>query len=62
MDMKRHIARLRGKRTLTQFAHDIGVSRQSLYNAMNGATEPSTKLLKALGLTRDYRKEAETAA
>lgn len=35
---------------------------QTLYNAMNGTSEPSDKLLKALGLTRSYRKEAETVA
>jgi DNA-binding XRE family transcriptional regulator len=62
MDLKRHIDKLRGERSLTQFAKDIGVTRQTLYNVMDGTSEPSDRLLKALGLTRSYRKEAETAA
>jgi DNA-binding XRE family transcriptional regulator len=62
MDLKRHIDKLRGERSLTQFAKDIGVTRQTLYNVMDGTSEPSDRLLKALGLTRSYRKEAETVA
>jgi DNA-binding phage protein len=57
MDIRKHIDRLRGKRSLTQFAKDIGVTRQTLYNAINGTGEPSAKVLKALGLARSYRKD-----
>jgi DNA-binding XRE family transcriptional regulator len=62
VDLRKHIRKMRGKRTLTKFAEDIGVSRQTLYNVMRGASEPSDKVLKAIGLTRSYRKEVETAA
>lgn len=58
MDIRRHIDKLRGERSLTQFAKDIGVTRQTLWNAVNGHSEPSGKLLKALGLTKSYRREA----
>jgi DNA-binding phage protein len=57
MDIKKHIDKLRGKRTLAQFARDIGVTRQTLYNAINDSTELSERVLRALGLTRSYRKE-----
>jgi DNA-binding XRE family transcriptional regulator len=65
VDLRRHIDKLRGERSLTQFAKDIGVTRQTLYNVMDGTSEPSARLLKALGLARNLsraRKEAETAA
>lgn len=62
MDIKKHIDKLRGERSLTQFAEDIGVTRQTLYNMMNGTGQPTDKVLKALGLARSYKKEAETAA
>jgi DNA-binding XRE family transcriptional regulator len=61
VDIRKHVNKLRGQRSLTQFAKDIGVTRQTLYNVMDGTSEPSEKLLKALGLKRSYRKE-ETAA
>jgi len=62
VDLKKHIDKLRGDRSLTQFAKDIGVTRQTLYNVMDGTSEPSDRLLKALGLTRSYRKDVEATA
>lgn len=58
MDIRRHIDKLRGERSLTQFARDIGVTRQTLYNFIKGVGEPSAKLLRGLGLTKSYRREA----
>jgi DNA-binding phage protein len=55
MSIREAIDKRRGKRSLSQYARDIGVARQTLYNAMDGTYQPSYKLLKALGL---LRKEA----
>jgi len=52
MNLKDIIDAKKGKRSLKQFAKDIGVSRQTLYNAIDGQHEPSYKLLKALGLLK----------
>ena len=55
MDLRKHIEKLRDGRSLSQFARDIGVTRQALYNVMDGTSEPSEKLLKALGLEKEIR-------
>lgn len=43
-----------GERTVTQFAKDLGVARQSLYDVLSGARPPSKSLLKRLGLRVVY--------
>lgn len=55
LTMKQIILKQKGKRTLSQFAKDIGVSRQTLHNAMRGDHEPGFKLLKALNLIKESR-------
>jgi DNA-binding phage protein len=60
MELKELIERKRGKRNLRELAIELGVSHQTLYNAMNGKGNPSYKLLSALGLIR-LRRQVETS-
>lgn len=55
MELKEIIERKRGKRNVREFAKELGVSHQTLYNALKGKGQPSYKLLNALGLIRAGR-------
>jgi DNA-binding phage protein len=50
------IAAIRKRRervnNMRELALELGVSRMTLYNAMNGVGQPSYKLLSALGLLK----------
>jgi transcriptional regulator with XRE-family HTH domain len=53
MDLKLAILRKKGKRTWTQFAKDVGVTRQSLLNYMSGRFQPRYNTLAKLGLVKN---------
>jgi transcriptional regulator with XRE-family HTH domain len=50
-----HHERKRRKLGVRKLADELGVSHQTLYNAINGVGQPSYKLLKALGLVNTAR-------
>lgn len=50
-----------GERSITQFATDLGVGRQTLYDVLSGARPPSKSLLKRLGLRVVYQIVAPEA-
>jgi len=52
MELKEQIKKKQGTKSLAQLSRELGVSRQTLYNAINGVGNPSYKLLKALNLVR----------
>jgi hypothetical protein len=44
--------RVQGEKTLTEFAAELDMSKQYISNVYNGHKEPSERLLKKLGFTR----------
>jgi predicted transcriptional regulator len=52
MDIPKLLEKRKGERSWGDLSAELGVSRMTLYNIYNGFTEPSNKLLKALGLKR----------
>jgi len=52
VELKEIIERKRGKRNVRELAEELGVSHQTLYNAIKGKGNPSYKLLKALKLVK----------
>ena len=54
-DVVAWIAVQMGERSITQFAADLGVGRQTLYDVLSGARPPSKSLLKRLGLKIVYQ-------
>jgi DNA-binding phage protein len=52
VELKEIIARKRGKRNVRELATELGVSHQTVYNALKGKGNPSYKLLKALKLVK----------
>jgi len=52
MELKEVIERKRGKRNIRELAKELGVSHQTLYNAIKDKGNPSYKLLKALKLIK----------
>lgn len=54
MGVKEILERRKGKRSWSELADELGVTRQTLYNVVQGNHEPSRKLLKALNLEAKY--------
>lgn len=52
MELKEVISRKLVKRNVRELAIELGVSHQTLYNALRGKGNPSYKLLKALKLVK----------
>jgi len=50
MGVKEMLDKRKNGRSWEQVAKELGVSRMTLYNAINGCHTPSPKLLKKLGL------------
>jgi len=54
--------RVQGGKTLTEFAADLGISKQYLSNVYNRHKEPSERLLGKLGFTRQTAYVRSAAA
>lgn len=52
MQLKDVIEKKKGTKSLREFASEIGVSHETVRNALNGVGKPSYKLLKALKLVK----------
>lgn len=52
MELKEAIQKRKGTKTWEELADELGVSRQTLWNAIKGNGTPSYKLLKALKLVK----------
>ena len=50
MDVKAILERRKGTKSWEELARELGVTRQTVYNAWMGRHYPSRKLQKALGL------------
>lgn len=44
-----------GKKSVTDFAKELGIGRQSLYDVLSGSRQPSKSMLKKLGLRVVYQ-------
>jgi plasmid maintenance system antidote protein VapI len=54
-DMVMYVTIKMGNRSVDQFAKDLGVPRQRIYEVLSGKKLPSKSLLKKLGLGVVYR-------
>jgi DNA-binding XRE family transcriptional regulator len=52
VELKEIIEKRKGEKTWEALADELGVSRQTLWNALTGKVNPSYKLLKALKLVK----------
>ena len=51
-DVKQLLQQLRGERSVTQFAADLGFSKQYVSNVLRGNKEPSDLLLRRAGIRK----------
>ena len=51
-DVKELLQQIRGQRSVTQFARDLGFSKQYVSNVLCGNKEPSALLLRRAGIRK----------
>jgi transcriptional regulator with XRE-family HTH domain len=51
-DVKELLQQIRGERSVTQFATDLGFSKQYVSNVLHGNKEPSDLLLRRAGIRK----------
>ena len=51
-DVKELLQQIRGERSVTQFATDLGFSKQYVSNVLRGNKEPSDLLLRRAGIRK----------
>jgi hypothetical protein len=52
MDIAKELLKRKGKLTWTEYAKEVGLSRQSLYSLFTGRSKPGFETLVKLGLIR----------
>ncbi len=51
------VRKVRGDKSVAQFAEEIGVSRMTVYNWENGAVSPSPEHMARMGIEGIYRRK-----
>lgn len=64
MELKHAIRKARGERTITQFAKDLNVTRQTIYQWERGFNVPVPALLERMNIMANYKvaREEEIAS
>ncbi len=57
MDMKILIKKIRGEKTVREFAKEIGVSYMTVYNWESGDSMPTIKRMEQLGIECVYKRK-----